>query len=215
MIKKITILSLFTATLMQAEELRNKGVFVGVDLTHVNAKMYYTNNASASSTAIPTSPYTNELQENQFSYKIGYQYYFTRVYARYATFNYKDEARKRYKIDGKLYELNVDYLPVFYKEKNNHYAIKGIFGVGVGYNSSKLTTYNPFLLPSGVNIDGTQNYMEYGYQLGFGFEFSFGLGVEFAYRTRYGNLQEYTDGTNNATFNLKTQSIYGGLNYIF
>jgi len=61
----------------------------------------------------------------------------------------------------------------------------------------------------------SQDYMEYGYQVGIMTETSIGLSIEAAYRARYGALQEFTDTSNRATFDLVTKEFYLGVNYLF
>lgn len=211
--KKIALISstLLLTTLAHAE-IEQSGFFVGIDLSHTNTKLVYDNSGN-----MPTSPYNNDLYSKNRSYKIGYQAYFTRVYARYSKFSHKDEERNKFTIDnGEVYELNADYIPVFYMNQDKKWNIRGIFGLGVGYNASNMTDLDgSFLLPVGETVGGRQYYMEYGYQIGVMSETSIGLSVELAYRMRYGNLQEHTDTANNTTFSQETQEFYLGLNYLF
>ena len=210
--KKIVLASsLLMATLAQAE-IEQSGFFVGIDFSQTNSELLYDNSGN-----MATSPYTNKLNSVPISYKIGYKTYVTRVYARYSELGYKDEKRNKFSIDnGQVYELNADYTPMFYISKTKNWNIKGVIGVGVGYNSSTMTDLDgDFLLPVGETAGARQNYMEYGGQLGVMSETSIGLSVEAAYRVRYGNLQEFTDTANNATFSLETHEFYLGLNYLF
>ena len=215
MIKKIALAStLLLGTLLNAE-IQQNGFFVGVDLGQRDSRIEYDNNANGSLTNMTTNPYTNDVSDSSTSLKMGYQYYVTRIYARYSGFNYKDEQRDKYTIKGELYEINVDYTPVFYTNKAKTWNVRGIFGAGVGFNSSKMSEYDLGLIPAGETAGSTQSYMEYGYQIGVLSETSIGLSLEAAYRVRYGNLQEITDSSNRATFSLETKEIYLGLNYLF
>lgn len=215
MSKKIMVAGmLLVGTLAQAE-IEQRGFFVGVDLSQKSSNVKYDNNANGILTSITTLPYTNELSDMGTSLKVGYQYYFTRVYARYSSFDYKDEKRDKFTIKGAVYELNADYLPLFYVSESKEWNIRGIFGLGAGYNASDMSDYDVGLLPAGESAVGTQNYMEYGYQVGVMSQTSLGISVEAAYRVRYGNLQEFTDTANNSTFSLETKEFYFGLNYLF
>jgi|GEM_PF-3393808 len=210
--KKIALASsLLLATLANAE-IGQSGFFVGLDISQVDSELKYDN---SDSTAYAYNPYTNNISDNRVSFKAGYQAYFARIYARYSTFDYTDEKRDKFTIKGKVYELNADYIPLFYKSENKTWDIRGVFGFGVGYNSSTISDYDTSLLPSGVSGGSKQNYMEYGYQVGLMSETSIGLSIEAGYRARYGDLQEFTDGSTSAVFPLTTEEFYLGINYLF
>lgn len=214
--KKIALASstLLLATLGQAE-IKQNGFFVGLDYSEQNVELKYDNNANGILTSMTVLPYMNDISHGSPSFKAGYQYYFTRVYARYNSFDYKDEKRDKYTIKGTVYELNADYLPILYVSEDKLWNIRAIVGLGVGYNTSKMSDYDLGLIPPTETAGESQNYMEYGYQVGIMSETSIGLGVELGYRMRYGNLQEFTDTANNATFSLETKEFYLGVNYLF
>ncbi len=207
--RKTIALTLLTATLLNAE-IEQSGFFVGVDMGNTASKIEYQSGGS-----MPFRDYTSEKDLNNHSFKVGYQFYYARVYGRYNSFEQNDEANNRYAVDGKVYEFNADYTPVFYMSEAKSWSIRGLFGVAVGYNSSNLTLGELDLLPPAMTVSGTQNYIQYGYQVGAMVESSYGVGLEAAFRSRSGNLQEFTDDANSATFALETNEFYFGLNYLF
>jgi len=208
--KTVLVGSLLIATLLQAE-IDENGFFVGLDVSKTSSKVKYDNSGN-----MALLPYTNDLTDARFSLKVGYQAYFTRVYARYTSYDYKDEARDKFTISsGKTYDFNAEYIPVFYVNESKDWNIRGIFGLGLGYNSSSLSDYDEYLLPVGESAGSTQNYMEYGYQVGVMSETSLGVSFEAGYRARFGNLQEFTDTANNSTFSLESGELYLGINYLF
>ena len=213
MTKKILLAgSLLAATIANAE-ISQKGFFVGIDFSQSDYKISYEQTGGI------TNPYIASDNENSTSFKVGYQYYFARLYGRYNSFKYNDTKKDYYKINGDVYELNADYIPVFYTNDSKVWNIRGIFGIGIGYNHSKTKDFNSNnLLPGGASGLGegeNQDYMEYGYQVGIMTETSIGLSIEAAYRARYGALQEFTDTSNRATFDLVTKEFYLGVNYLF
>ncbi len=212
MIKKIALATTLLATLVHAE-IDQKGFFVGIDGSTQKTNLKYDNNGFG--TAFTVRPYSVESTQTALSYKLGYQYYFTRLYARVNDFKYEDSKKGKYTIKGTTYELNADYIPVFYTSENKEWAIRGVFGLGVGYSSSKLKNYNVDLLPVGVGADTAQNYMEYGYQAGVMGESFFGLSLELGLRFRQGNVLEFTDGQNEVTFFRDATEYYFGINYLF
>jgi hypothetical protein len=223
MIKKIAMMSMLVSTLLYAD-IDQKGFFVGVDFSQSDYELEYNHSVDPTGFDYLISDYASSDEDNLYSVKAGYQYYFTRVYARYSKFDYKDTNLNKYRIEGAVIELNADYLPVFYTSESKIWNIRGIFGIGVGYNESELKDYDPYLFSVGdvgageQLSDGKQHYMEYGYQIGVMSETSIGLSVEFAYRVRYGDLLEFTDSqtdSKTATFDLRTKEIYIGVNYLF
>lgn len=210
MIKKITLVTTLLFTLANAE-IKQTGFFVGIDASKRAANIAYDN----TQTAFPFLAYKSESTQDILSYKVGYQYYFTRVYARFNSFKDTDGARNKYTIEGKTYELNAEYIPVFYMSKNKDWDIRGLFGFGVGYNSSKLKNYDLYLLPVNVGAGVVQNYMQYGYQVGILAETEIGLSLEIGLRFRQGHLLEYTDSTNEVTFTREETAYYFGVNYLF
>jgi hypothetical protein len=215
--KKIFLLFL---PLILMADIDSKGFFVGVDVSHKKSKVYYTN-SNPNGLAIATDEYENIHSDTGVSFKLGYEYYFTRVYLRYNRFNYDDKEKKLYKIEGITYEINIEYIPLIYKTKNDKFNIRGIVGSGVGYNVSELEVYTEdgYLLPSDVFPCDSQRYMEYGFEIGILVESYWGISAEVGFRYRYGDLQEYTDDKgdqgNKASFDLKTEEFYFGLNYLF
>ena len=218
MIKKITLLSTLISTLMYAD-IEQKGFFVGIDGSLLKTSVNYAKKGSG----ITTSNYASSESLAALSAKIGYQYYFTRIYARVNSKNtYIDKAKNRYTMKNQVIELNVDYLPVFYINKNKSWNLRGVMGVGVGANKSVLSSYDARLDSIGQNLQKildkqTQYNMEYGLQLGLLSEFDFGLSAELGYRFRTGLLVEFSDAdsANEATWKLNSQELYLGLNYLF
>ena len=210
--KKIVLASTLLVMSSFAEsKIDTSGFLVGLDLSSKSSHLAYESGGS-----MPLFPYENKYTNSALSLKLGYQNYFGRVYARYSSFEYKDDARDKFTIgDGQTYELNADYLPLFYVSEQEEFNLRGIFGIGVGYNKSQLKDYDTFLLPGDERIDSAQNFIEYGYQLGVLVESEYGVSLEAAYRVRYGVLQESTDDANSAAFNLETQEFYLGINYLF
>ena len=221
MIKKIAIISTLVSTLLYGEsDIPNQtGFFVGLDISHMSTETRYNKSGSG----ITTANYSSTGTLTPLSLKLGYQYYFTRIYARVNTSSsYDDNAKQRYKIDSQVYELDVDYLPVFYRSDDKFWTIKGVFGVGLGANKSALTYYDARLDSIGTNLEAilnkeTQWNMQYGLQAGVQVELDFGLSAELGYRYRSGLMTEFsdTDGANEATFKLLSDEVYLGLNYLF
>jgi len=211
--KKILTLTLLTATLLNAE-IEQSGFFVGVDMSNKTSKIDY----ATSDTANPSNIRDiSDYDSKPLSYKIGYQYYFARVYARMAEDSYKDTLKNRYEIDSKLYEMNADYLPLFYMNGSKDFALRGVFGVGVGYTDNKVSnTLSSATLEKGM-LDGkpNQKYMIYGGQVGVMLESSYGLSLEVGARFREGALLEYTIENGTATFDHMSTEFYLGLNYLF
>ncbi len=210
MIKKIAIMSTLISSLAYAE-VQQKGFFVGVDYAAKSVNLKYENTV----TGFAYNGYNATPSDNTLSYKVGYQYYFTRVYARIAQFDYHDTAKNRYSIDGTTYELNAEYLPVFYMAKSKKWDLRGFVGIGVGYNRNRLYNYNIGLLPVAPLTGENQSYIEYGWQLGAMVETEIGVSVELGMRARKGDLMEFSDSTNEATFLYDTTEYYLGINYLF
>lgn len=210
MIKKTALITTLLFTFAHAE-IQEKGFFVGIDISKANTSIEYDNTPLA----FALRSYTMNSNNNLISYKFGYQYHFTRLYARVNSFEYKDAKRDKYLIKGTNYELNAEYIPVFFMSKSKEWNIRGVFGLGVGYSSSKLENYDINLLPVGVTAGGSQQYMEYGAQIGLMSETSIGVSVELGARYRKGTLLEFTDGQNDALFSRDEKEYYLGVNYLF
>ena len=210
MIKKIVIMSTLISSLAYAE-VAQKGFFAGVDYASKSVNLKYENTGLV----FTSNGYNASPSDNTLSYKIGYQYYFTRVYARIAQYDYHDTEKNHYSIDGTTYEINADYLPVLYMAKNKKWDLRGFVGIGVGYNRSRLYNYNTGLLPPTPLTGENQSYIEYGWQIGIMAETETGVSVELGLRARKGDLMEFSDGTNNATFLYDTTEYYIGVNYLF
>ena len=221
MIKKITIMSMLVSSLLYGDSdiPKQKGFFVGLDVSYMNATTRY----DKSGAGITTSSYSSKDYLVPVSVRLGYQYYFTRIYARINNEkSYQDNKKERYKLDSKAYEINADYIPVIYTSTEKDWTIRALFGVGLGANKSALTYYDARLDSIGTNLEAildkdTQWNMEYGLQMGAMAEFDFGLNVELAYRYRSGLMSEFsdTDGANEVTFKLLSSEIYLGVNYLF
>jgi hypothetical protein len=218
MLKKVIVTSLLVSTLLQAQ-MKEKGFFVGIDGSTSSANIAYAKSGSA----ITTSDYESDDRVSALSLKLGYQYYFTKIYARVnKNITYSDQSKDRFKVKNCVIEMNVDYSPIFYMPRNSNYIIRGVFGAGVGVNKSALTEYDARLDAIGTNLNPildkqTQYNMEYGYNLAIVGELDFGLSIEAGYRYRYGLLTEFSDETsgNEATFTLSTGEFFLGVNYLF
>lgn len=210
MIKKIAITSMLISSLAYAE-VKQKGFFAGLDYAMKSVDLKYENTGLA----FPFSSYTAATTDKKVSLKVGYQYYFTRIYARVENFHYHDSEKNRYSIKGRTYEANVEYLPVLYMEKSKKWDIRGIVGIGIGYQKNTLYDYNAQLLPSEPLNGESQTHIEYGAQFGVVVETDFGINMECGLRARKGDLLEFTDTTNNATFLYYAKEYYLGVNYLF
>jgi len=218
MVKKIIIISTLVSTLLQAE-MKEKGFFIGIDGSTSSVNISYAKSGSI----ITTSDYESDDRVSNISLKCGYQYYFTRLYARVNKRDTNvDKTLDRYEVKNHIMEMNVDYAPILYMQKNQKWNIKGIFGLGVGVNKSSLVDYDARLDARGIDVDPildkkTHYNMEYGYNLGLIGELDLGLSIELGYRYRYGALVEFADkdGGKEATFTLSTGEFYLGVNYLF
>ncbi|MDF1879425.1 hypothetical protein JHD46_07225 [Sulfurimonas sp. SAG-AH-194-C20] len=217
MIKKIALITILLSSLSYGAMIQ-KGLIVGIDTSITSSNINYAKNGSG----ITTSNYSAGGSLSPVSLKVGYQYYFTRIYGRISTqYEYNDNKLERYKIKNQVFELNTDYIPIIYKGDNS-WHLRGIFGVGVGANKSSLVKYDDRLDSIGINLvpilnKETQWNMEYGFELGLLLEFDFGLGAELGYRVRSGLMGEFSDedGANEVTFKLQTSEVYLGVNYLF
>jgi hypothetical protein len=103
--------------------------------------------------------------------------------------------------------------------KSKSFAIRGVFGAGVGYNESKMYDFDASLIRLNSTYalpDTDQSQIEYGAQVGLMLESDIGLSLEMGLRYRQGNLLETTDeGDNQATFSLDSTEYYFGVNYLF
>ena len=217
MIKKIVLTTTLLTSLAYGD-MTQKGFIVGFDVSMLDSSIEYANKG-----AFQTNNYASSSENNSFSGKIGYQYYFTRVYVRInQNAEYKDENKGYYKVRNQVIELNADYLPILYSAKDNKWNIRGIIGVGVGANRSQMSYYSTLIdSPESIFDKETKYNMEYGFQIGTQVEFDFGLSAELGYRARSGLMAEFSDAdgvtsaTYEATFKLKTSELYLGLNYLF
>jgi len=217
MIKKIILISILTSTLLVAETMKEKGFFLGLDVSHNMTEVSY----RKSSSIVRYNNYSNFENYHPVSIKLGYQYYFTKVYLRFSDpITIQDTTRYAYDIKTKVYELNADFIPILYRSENKKFAIKGVLGIAAGVNASELVEYDKRLFDP-MNEDGTvdpgsQYNMNLGYNIGVMGEFDFGLNLELGYRFRSGMALEYSDkDKNEATFKLITKEVYLGVNYLF
>jgi len=193
----------------EKESLKGKGFFIGVDFEHIKADTRYSTNNQNTINNIPNK----EDTYNKPALKLGYQYYFTRVYFKYSQV---DEKTNDYTVESTLYEVNVEYIPVIYR--GNSYALRLITGIAVGATKNDLTGLSSRmdvqLLATDVT-DSSDTEVMYGAQIGLMFEMSMGLSAEIGYRYRRGNLLEVEASSGNTTFETKRKQIYLGLNYLF
>ena len=193
----------------EREPLKGKGFFLGIDLERVEADTRYDVDSQNRLYNIPAS--TDTYSEPAF--KLGYQYYYTRVYFKYSSL---DEETQDYTVESTSYELNAEYLPIFYR--GDSYAIRGIFGAAIGYMDSDLKNLSS-RFEQEAQFVGLRDFSDkqalYGVQIGLIYEMSNGLNAEFGYRYRRGNLLESDNTDGKVTFKTKRKQFYLGLNYLF
>jgi len=193
----------------ERESLTGKGFFLGVDFESVKAETRYST-ASQNSLFKITD---NEDTYNEPAFKLGYQYYFTRVYFKYSQV---DEKTDDYTIESTSYEANVEYMPVIYR--GNAYAVRLITGLAVGFTKNDLVGLSARMQDQ-LNItdatDSSDTQVIYGAQIGLMLELSMGLSAELGYRYRRGDLLEMEADSGNTTFETKRKQLYLGLNYMF
>lgn len=211
--RKKIVTTLLITTIAHAE-IEQSGFFVGVDISSKTSNVNYETNQVNWSGIADISKY----KTTPFSYKLGYQYYFTRVYARMSKDTYVDTQKNRYEIKSTHYEFNIEYIPTFYISNSKNFILRGIMGVGVGYGTNTLsnTLSSAEAVKPALESNPKQKYMEYGAQVGFMLESSYGVSLETGIRYREASMIEVVvEDTNVATFNLDFTSFYFGLNYLF
>jgi len=193
----------------ERKKLKAKGFFIGVDFENIDAETRYKYDSQSHVNNIPNS--TDKYNEPAF--KLGYQYYYTRLYFKYSSL---DEKTQDYTIASKSYEINAEYIPIFYR--GNRYAIRGIFGVSIGYMDSEIKDFSDRFATEAQSVgltDHEDKQAVYGAQIGLMYEMSNGLSAEVGYRYRGGNLIESDNGTDKVTFETKRKQLYLGINYLF
>ena len=180
MIKTMALAGTLLLTTVVNAQMKQKGFFVGVDMSMKSSTVDYDNNA-ASGGAFTINDYSSDSDEIALSHKFGYQYYFTRVYAKLAKYQHDDSSRDKYTIKGTTYEINTDYIPVLYVNDAKTWDIRGVFGVGIGYNTSEISDYDVNLLPVGIDGDRDE-FLQYGVQIGVMAEMDIGLSLELGAR---------------------------------
>jgi len=193
----------------ERQKLKAKGFFIGVDFENIDAGIMYRVDSQNSLFNIPGSSDTYI----EPAFKVGYQYYYTRVYFKYSNL---DEKTQDYTVESTSYEFNVEYLPVFYR--GGSYAIRGLLGTAIGYMDSDLKNLSARLIQEAEFVgltDFSDKQALYGIQLGVMFEMTNGLSADLGYRYRRGNLLESDNGTDSVTFETKRRQLYLGLNYLF
>ena len=203
------LVSVALVSTMAFAELKEKGPFAGIDFQQISADNLY----ETSGAAFPFPRFDNSSDFSNLNVKVGYQYYVTRLYL---SLSQPDEKYDTYAVKSTEYDMNFEYVPLFYY--NSGFAFRGVFGAAIGISDSEL-----YGMSDGVeeqhNILGfTKNRQQrivYGWQLGLIVEMDLGVSLELGWRQRFGNLIEFTDGTNKATIETKRQQYYLGLNYLF
>ena len=193
----------------ERSKLTGKGFFIGVDYEQVEATTRYKVDSQNQLSNIPN--YTDKF--NEPAYKLGYQYYFTRLYFKYSTL---EEETIDYTVDSTSYELNAEYIPIFYR--GDSFAIRGIFGTSLGYIDSEVKDLSARLEQEAQFVgltDFSDKEAIYGIQVGLMLEMSFGLSAELGYRYRRANVLESENSDGTVTFETKRKQLYMGLNYIF
>ncbi len=193
----------------EKESLRGKGFFIGLDLESVKADTRY----STSSTNTLFTIRDNEDTYTKPAFKVGYQYYFTRVYFKYSQV---DEKTDDYTVESTSYEANIEYIPVLYRA--NTYAVRLITGLAVGFTKNDLSGLSANMQEQ-LNFtdatDSSDTQAIYGAQVGVMIEMSMGLSAELGYRYRRGNLLEVEADSGDTTFKTKRKQFYLGINYMF
>jgi len=193
----------------ERSKLQAKGFFIGVDYEQIEADIRYKVDSQNHLYNIANA--TETYKEPAF--KIGYQYYYTRLYFKYSSL---EEKTLDYIVKSKSYELNAEYIPIFYR--GNSFAIRGIFGVGLGYLDSDLSDISTRFAEE-LKFVGFEGYSDkqalYGAQIGLMLELTMGLSAEVGYRYRRGHLLESENSDGKVTFETKRKQLYVGLNYLF
>ena len=193
----------------ERQKLKAKGFFIGVDFENIDAETRYKFDTQNHLNDIPNS----SDKYNEPAFKLGYQYYYTRIYFKYSSL---DEKTQDYTVESTSYELNAEYIPILYR--GDSYAIRGFFGVAAGYMDSEIKDFSNRFAQEADAVD-LNDYSDkqavYGVQIGLMYEMSNGLNAELGYRYRRGNLLESDNGTDSVTFETKRRQLYLGLNYLF
>jgi len=201
----IGLILILLSTLSMAEELKGKGFFLGVDLERINVEGTYSSKLYN---------FENDESYTRPAFKVGYQYYFTRVYFKYSQLQ---EDYVPYDVDSDSYEANVEYIPILYRADS--YAIRLMVGASIGYTDNEMKDLDPSSIGNVHEALGLNDYSQkkaiYGFQLGVMMELSVGLSAELGYRYREGNLLEFDDDSGDITVETKRKQYYMGLNYMF
>jgi hemolysin activation/secretion protein len=202
---RFTFLLLLLASFAYAqEELKTKGFFIGVDYEKLKMDSRYKSTLYN---------YANEGSYSEPAFKLGYQYYFTRIYLKYSNV---EESYPEYTVDSTSYEADFEYIPVLYRDDS--FALRLIAGVSMGYSDNELKNLNSTLDAYHTSL-GLTNFNQkqaiYGVQMGLMLEMSMGLSGELGYRYRRGNVMEFEDDSGDITVMTKRRQLYVGLNYLF
>ena len=203
------LLSVALASTMAMAELKEKGPFIGVDFQQISADNLY----ETSGSAFPYPRFKNEGDFSDINLKIGYQYYVTRLYF---SVSQPDEQYDTYSVKSTEYDMNFEYVPVFYYDSG--FALRGVFGAAVGMSDNELYGLSDGVKEQQELLGFTNNNQQriiYGWQLGLMVEMDLGLSLELGWRQRHGTLIEFTDETNKVTIETKRQQYYLGINYLF
>jgi opacity protein-like surface antigen len=195
---------------VQGDRLKEKGLFIGIDYESIEAETRYRVSSQNKLYNIPGSS-SDTYKEPAF--KLGYQYRYTRIYFKYSTL---DEKAEDYTVKSSSYEVNTEYLPIFYR--GDTYAIRGLFGGAIGYLDSDLKDLSDRLAEEAEFVgltDFSDKQALYGIQIGMMLEMTNGLSAELGYRYRRGHLLESENSDGTVTFETKRKQWYLGLNYLF
>ncbi len=207
MLKKIIILTLLLNTLLSAQT-KEKSFLVGVDIKYTKIDTVY---ETSGEFAYPR--FVDGATQNIPAIKLGYQYYFTRIYLQYSKIN---ENYEFYSIRSKFFDLNFEYIPVIYERSN--YKVRGIFGVSIGLNYTRMYDLKRELLNQhkvALLEDYRQNHPMYGFQLGAVYELDFGLSVDLGLRIRKGDFTQMKEETQEMAIRTDRKEYYLGFNYLF
>lgn len=203
------LVSVALASTMAMAELKEKGPFIGIDFQKISDDSLY----ETSGSAFPYPRYSNKGDFNNVNFKLGYQYYLTRLYL---SVSQPDTTYDTYSVKSTEYDMNFEYVPVFYYDSG--FALRGIFGASIGMSDNELYGLSDGVKEQHEILGFTKNSQQriiYGWQAGIMVEMDIGLSLELGWRQRHGTLIEFTDQTNKVTVETKRQHYYLGLNYLF
>ncbi len=211
--KKVGLaLSLLSALAFGNVEVKDSGVFVGLDLQVMSNSSKYL--VAASNTTV----YHYDLSEKNLvpTLKVGYRYFTLRSYMSYY---YEKEVYDPYSLDSHSLSANVEYFPRIYKDDDMNIFL--LIGFGLGYLDTTMHSQNSTIMSNhnGLGLKLSDNFHQqnfnYGPNIGINMEIESGFSFELGYRYRDTDVIENVyDSSEENVQSIKNQ-IYFGLNYIF